>query len=474
MSIRKNVIIISFIMFLLVSCSNKNSEPELTRTPPMGWNSFDSYGCAIYEEIVMKEVKVFIEQFAPHGYEYFVIDNGWFSNSQTVKHDGLKLPISQHASPENVTINEYGIVQPSDTFFPNGFSSIVEKLHSNGLKFGLHIMRGIPRKAVQQNTPIKGTKYNARDIYTTKDDCGWCKYMHGVDMNKPGSQEYYNNLVAQFAAWGVDFIKVDHVTHKPAEIEAYVKAIENCNRDIVLSLSAGGTSNKKYCDIYRKSNMVRITKDIWDDEKSLSASFSEWRAWQGLEKPGFWPDLDMIPFGELNILKRPYNKSIAEKQLAGSNLRFGGKMHHWCNFTEAEKETFITQRALAASPLIIGGSLVSMDDHSQALLTNKYMIECNQNGIMGKLIYENNGFEIWHTPIKNDDEYGWQSFDTNKGWLGIFNRTDKKRTFTISKRKLPVNESNYFYDIWNDRQVAVDQELTLLIAANGVIFIEYR
>jgi hypothetical protein len=470
------------------SCINNNQNDEeknsneliVAKVPPMGWNSFDSYGCAIYEEKAMEEVKVFIEQYAPLGYEYFVIDNGWFSAPQTVNHDGFQLPLSQHASPENVVINKYGLVQPSETFFPNGLEKLIDTLHEHGLKFGLHVMRGIPRKAVERNTPIKGTDYHAKDLFTTEDDCGWCRYMHGVDMTKPGGQEYYNSLVAQFASWGVDFLKVDHITHKPAEIEAYVKAIENSGRDIVLSLSAGGTSNKKYYDVYKKTNMVRNTPDIWDDQESLNSSFESWREWQGLEEPGFWPDLDMIPFGELNILKRPYNRDVAKDKLSDTELRFGGKMHHWCNLSKPGKETFITQRAMAASPLMIGGSLISMDEHSQNLLTNENMIECNQNGIIGVLIYEKNGIEIWHTPVKNDDEYGYQNYDTDKGWLGIFNRTDEKKTFTVSNRSkilnLPDHAKFSFHEIWKDNKMMIDQNqaYSTSIAANGVRFIKYE
>ena len=183
---------------LCVYAADAANGEELAPTPPLGWNSFDSYGCNIYEELAMKEADAFIEKFAPHGYEYFVIDNGWFSEPESVMKDGLLLAVTTHADPKDVVVNEYGIVQPSELFFPNGFKALADKLHAKNLKLGLHLMRGIPRVAVERNLPIKGTKYTARDIYTTEGDCGWCKYMHGIDTTKPGRR---NSTTASSTKW---------------------------------------------------------------------------------------------------------------------------------------------------------------------------------------------------------------------------------------------------------------------------------
>lgn len=461
----KKLFLLIFVCILHLYACKKNKPVQLAQTPPMGWNSFDSYGCAIYDELALKEAEVFINSYAPFGYEYFVIDNGWFSNPETVIHDSLKLPISQHSKPENVTIDSFGIVQPSETFFPNGFQGIVNKLHAANLKFGLHIMRGIPRKAVKHNTPIEGTEYSARDVHTTKDNCTWCTYMHGLDMSKPGAQEYLDNLVSTFAEWGVDFIKVDDITHHPEEILGYVKAIQNSGRPMVLSLSPGGQQDKEYLDIYRQAHMLRITKDIWDDSISIVRSFRAWKEWNEYSEPGFWPDLDMIPFGELSILKRDFNKSRSKELLAEQNeLRFGGQMHHWCQFDRNEKETFITQRALAKSPLMIGGSLVSMDEHSYKLLTNKEMIDCNKFGSGASLKYDNNGIEVWKSEEAN----------TKSGWIGIFNRTERDIGFTVSSANLHLNKTKVYllHHIWKNKLLQLND--TVDIAEGGVAFIKYE
>ena len=455
---------------------------KLAQKPPMGWNSFDGFGCAIYEELALREAEAFVKDYAPHGYEYFVIDNGWFSSPETVTKDGLLLPISQHAHPDDVTIDEYGIPKPSKKFFPNGFKPLTDMLHPKGLKLGLHLMRGIPRLAVQRNTPIKGTPYRAKDIHRTEQDCSWCQYMHGIDMTKPGAQEYLNTVVAEFAAWGVDFIKIDDAVEYPAEIIGYAKAIKNSGRPMLLSVSAGNKVNQKYIPAYKRANMVRITHDIWDTQESIESSFKTWRIWSGLEEPGFWPDLDMLPYGELCILKRDYNReAAAKKNISTRGLRFGGGYHHQCLFTKPQQETFMTQRAMSASPLMMGGSLATMDEFSYRMLTNKHMLECNQNGVSGRLMSETDGIEVWMTPRKNTDQAGWQRYDdATAGWIGVFNRIDEKKSATLSKFPkeigIPGNDYN-FYDIWRDKAFSLKKsknELTLDIEPNGVAFLRFE
>lgn len=453
---------------------NTNQSTILAQTPPLGYNSYDSYNVNVYEEVALKEIDAFIEKFAPYGYEYFVIDNGWFSTPKSTQFEGYLCPTAS-TGPQDVTVNEYGIVTPSQLFFPNGLKPMVDKLHAKGLKFGVHLMRGIPKIAVEKNLPIKGTKYTAKDIFTTAGDCGWCPYMHGVDMSKPGAQEFYNSVFKQFADWGIDFVKVDDVTHFPAEIEGYVKAIEKCGRPMVLSLSAGGDSNVKYLETYKKTQMVRTTKDIWDEQIALDRSFDSMRKWQGLEQAGFWPDLDMIPFGELCILRRPeLNKRPANK----SEEEFMGKMHHWCKLNNAQKETFITQRAISASPIMIGGSMINMDEHSLKLLTNATMLGCVKNGIHGKLIHEQNKIELWNAPIVNKERTGFQEYVYKAGWIAIFNRSNENQTINIQGqflRFLPAGNYN-FKDVWGNQSVSnykKGDKLNFIIEANGVVFLNY-
>ncbi len=452
----------------------KNNKAILAQTPPLGWNSFDSYGITIYEEVALKEADAFIQKFAASGYEYFVIDNGWFASPKTVIYDGYMMAIADKPNPSEVSIDGFGIPSSSIQFFPNGLKPIIDKLHAKGLKFGVHLMRGIPRLAVERNVPIKGTKYTAKDIYTTFDDCTWCQYMHGVDMSKPGGQEYYNSVFRQFADWGIDFVKVDDVTHHPAEIEGYVKAIKESGRPMVLSLSAG-PSNLEYLETYKKSNMVRTTPDIWDEQQAIDRSFASMRKWQGLEQSGFWPDLDMIPFGELCILRRA---EVEERNPNKTLEEFMGRMHHWCKFNNSQKETFLTQRAISASPIMIGGSMISMDDHSYQLLTSAEMLACVKNGVQGKLIFEEKNIELWSAPIENKERQGFREYVYNEGWVAIFNRSEKEQTFDISGKFLSFMPKGSYNlkDIWGNQSVSnykKGDKLNFKIPANGVVFLKY-
>ena len=135
----------------------------------------------------MENLEAMAEKLKPYGYEYFVIDNGWFGEYKLKP--GTLFPAEKHAS--DIRINEYGYFMPSEAYFPNGLKPIADRCHELGLKFGLHLMRGIPRKAYDLDLPIKGTPYTARDIANTDkaENCTWCKYCYAVDMTKPGAQE---------------------------------------------------------------------------------------------------------------------------------------------------------------------------------------------------------------------------------------------------------------------------------------------
>lgn len=461
-----------FCAFVLGGCKSVPTEEAFTvTTPPMGWNSFDSYGTYLYEDAAMKNLEAFAEKLAPHGYEYFVIDAGWFGEYDLVP--GTFYPKEKHAKKLN--INEYGLLQPSKTYFPNGLQPIIDRCHELGLKFGIHIMRGIPRVSVERNTPIKGTNYHAQDIVDTTSICKWCPQNYGVDMTRPGAQSFYDSWIGQLADWGVDFIKADDIVPFPAEVEAVAKAIKSSGRNIVLSLSPGGFVDDSQLDFFKLGNMLRVTHDIWDEQIGLDQCFKAWRKWQGKEDANFFIDMDMIPFGELQVMN-PVPEGLTgnesnveikqmkkEGKLKNIELLSGKGFHRQSQFTQDEMRTFITMRALAASPLMMGGNLLTVDDFSLSLLTNAEMIACNQNAVMGSLKYDQDKIEIWNTPKRN----------SNDGWVGIFNHDAKKsQQYILSASELGLaNEKYYLKDIWGDSELSFNQEI--LVPANGAIFIKY-
>ena len=401
----------------------------------------------------------------PFGYEYFVIDNGWFG--EYALKEGSLYPLEKHAS--DVRLNEYGHVLPSKTYFPNGMEALVKRCHELGLKFGLHMMRGIPRKAYELDLPIKGTPYTARDIVDLRpeNNCTWCTYKYGVDMSKPGAQEWYDGLIQHLADMGVDMIKYDDIVEYPEEVEAVAKAIEKTGKPILLSLSPGNTVDPDAIESFRKANMLRVTKDVWDEAQYIDECFSAWRKWTGKNSDNFWIDMDMIPFGQL-LLMSP-KKEMVEASPDGGAVRLAGHGYRrWQQLSQDQMFTFITMRALSASPLMVGGDLPTMDGFSLRLLTDPEMLACNQNGVMGHLIYEKDGIEIWKTPEKGEE---------SQGWIGVFNRSDRLKTVELDKAFLRLTGARVFYNVWQGRKeyrLGPDDAYEMDVNPGGVLFLRYN
>ena len=422
-------------------CKKQALQVTLAKTPPMGWNSFDSYGVYLHEKAALANLEAMAKKLKTHSYEFFVIDNGWFGEYKL--QEGTIFPAEKHA--HDIRVNEYGYFLPSRVYFPNGIKPIVDRCHELGLKFGVHLMRGIPRKAYELNLPIKGTSYTARDVANTdpKENCNWCKYCYGVDMSKPGAQVWYDGLIQHIADMGVDFIKYDDIVPHPDEVEAVAKAIAKTGKPIVLSLSPGGDVDPEAIDFFRMANMLRVTKDVWDEQHYIDQCFTAWRKWQGKERPGFWIDMDMIPFGQLQLMSPPSEDESKTLMDKGGIALAGKGVTRWCQLTRSQMRTFITIRAMAASPLMMGGDLPTLDDYSLSLITNPQMLACNQNGVMGSLVCEKEGLEIW-TVQKNDS--------VDEGWIGIFNRTEDKALIELTTERIGIDTSTHtLFDVWNEK-----------------------
>jgi hypothetical protein len=433
----------------------------LAATPPMGWNSFDSYGVYLHEDAAMANLEAMAEKLKPHGYEYFVVDNGWFGEYRL--RVGSIYPAEKHA--HDIHINEFGHFLPSEVYFPGGLERISDRCHELGLKFGVHLMRGIPRKAHALNLPIKGTAYTARDVADTDpaENCSWCHYCYAVDMSKPGAQDWYDGLIQHIADMGVDFIKYDDIVPHPDEVAAVAKAIRKTGKPIVLSLSPGNEVDPNAISVFKQANMLRVTEDVWDEQRYIDRCFQAWRKWQGREQPGFWIDMDMIPFGRLQLMSPPEidggngAADTLEVALAGKGTT------RWSRLTKPQMDTFITMRALAASPLMMGGDLPTLDDHSLQRITHPEMIACNQNGVMGALMLDEHGLETWMARKKET---------ADEGWIGVFNRRDREAAFELTPRRLGLDTTGYrLDDIWSGSEAVWGRSVKL--SAHGALFLKF-
>lgn len=384
---------------------------DVAPTPPMGWNSWDCYGPTVTELEVRANADYMAARLKECGWEYVVVDIRWYVDNDKAHGYNEKDPI--------ITIDEYGRVVPAVNRFPssvngNGFKPLADYVHSKGLKFGIHIMRGIPKLAVQKNTPILGSAVAAKDIYSTEKLCSWLGDMYTVDANKRGAQEYYNSLFKLYASWGVDFVKVDDLTrpyHKD-EIELIRKAIDGCGRSIVLSASPGETPIEYAGHISTHANMWRIIDDFWDNWAQLDAHFSLFEKWVPYSGPGHWPDGDMLPLGRIGIR--------AER---GDN--------RMSMLTKDEQCTLMSLFLICRSPLMFGGNLPDNDETTLNLITNKEALAVLQKSKNNQLLFHEGGRIAW---IADD-------LNSNAKYVGLFYASDDK----------PIVESNA---LWNSRLIS--------------------
>jgi len=417
------------------------SEYQLAQKPPMGWNSYNCFGGNVTETEVKANTDYMAEKLKSLGWEYIVVDFLWYCDDQTSAEKFSNRRPHQY-------IDEYGRLIPSVKSFPSseggkGFKPLAEYIHSKGLKFGIHIMRGIPRQAIVGNTPIKNAHAKAANIANLADTCVWYGGLTGVNLTKEGSQEYYNSLFELYAEWGVDYIKVDDIVfpYHADEIEAVHKAIVNCGRPIVLSLSPGPAfiGNPKH--LRENANLWRISGDFWDKWSALKRQLELCRDWAPLVTEGHWPDADMLPLGRLNIR---------------TELKDGKPRN--TNFTKDEQYFLMTLWSIFRSPLMFGGNMPDNDEFTTSLITNEGIIRVNQNSKNNKEISFVNGVSIWTA----DDK------ETPVKYMAVMNTNDAQQTVILPLEAAGISGSVKIKNLW-DKSDLVKTEIgfELILPAHG-------
>ena len=359
-------------------------------TPPMGGNSWDCYGAGVWESNVLANADYMDKNLKSHGWNLVTIDIQWYE--PTAQKD-------QYRRGATLEMDEYGRLLPAPNRFPmtvatHSFKPMGDYLHARGLKFGLHLMRGIPRQAVDNTngTPILGTSYKAADIADKANSCRWNTDMYGVDLTKPGAQEYYDSVFKLMASWGLDFVKVDDLAEHPAEIEAIRHAIDKCGRPIVLSISMGSPASQG-AFLETNANLWRISFDFWDNWRALYNQFANLNAHQPFEGPGHWPDADMIPFGHLQVWKN--------------------NPPHMTLFTKDEQTTVMTLWCIARSPLIVGANLPDNDAFTLSLLTNDEVIAVNQASSNNHQVFNSSNHVAWVADVAGSNDRYVALFNTS-------------------------------------------------------------
>ena len=357
----------AFLVFM--SCTNTRDSQSNTSgtapfqswapTPPMGWNSWDCYGPTVREDEVKANADYMAEHLAPSGWEYIVVDIRWFVENTRAG--------GYNQTDPRYVIDPYGRYLPAENRFPSaandqGFKSLADYIHAKGLKFGIHIMRGVPKMAVERKLPIKGTAgITADQIFSPDGQCEWLQDNYTIVSTQPGAQEYYNSIFDLYAEWGVDFVKVDDIArpYHEEEIELIRHAIDQTGRPIVLSLSPGATPLDKAEHVAAHANMWRMVDDVWDTWPHLRHLMDVAPTWYPYISTGAWPDCDMIPLGRISI-----------RGERGPDRR--------SRLTPDEQISLMTLFTISKSPLFFGGDLPSNDSLTLTLMTNPAVLEMHR------------------------------------------------------------------------------------------------
>ena len=399
-----------------------------TMTAPMGWNSWDCYGAAVTEDIVRKNADFMAKHLKKYGWEYITVDIQWYEPD---------VKTHEYTPFAKLCIDEYSRVIPAENRFPSsaggkGFAPLAEYVHSLGLKFGIHIMRGIPRQAVYERTKIKGTDKTAADIAKTDSICAWNTDMYGVDPAKPGAKEYYDSIFELYASWGVDFIKCDDIARElpkeESELIMLSNSLKGCGRDMVLSLSPGPALLEK-AELYKQvSNMWRITDDFWDNWQLLYNMFERCEKWAPHNGAGHWADADMLPIG---YIKQDYSPDITTR------------------FTKDEQVTMLTLWSIFRSPLIIGGEMTKFDDFTMSLLTNEGILKMHRNA--------RHSHQVWRREMNGSEIVLWTAADAEGGqYAALFNIGENSADISVPLTELEIYEAKDITELWSNEAFHAD------------------
>ena len=447
----------------LVSVAQLRAQ-NLAPAPPLGWNSWDAYGLTIDEADYRANATV-LAGLREFGWEYAVIDEGWY----------MQDPFGANLAAKKYLWDANGILIPDPSRFPSsangaGFKPLADWVHAKGLKFGVHIVRGIPRDVVKQNLPIAGTSFHAMDAADMTSPCPWDQGNWGIKDNAAG-QAYYDSMLRKYASWGLDFIKVDCISdrpYRPTEIAQIALAIKKTGRPIVLSLSPGPTSLDNAAEVAAHAQMWRIADDHWDgwtfEHKpdsgefpfGLRDAFDRLAKWVPYVGPGSWPDQDMLPFGSLT----PHPGWGDPRQ---------------SRLTPDEEKTEYTLWCVTRSPLILGANLIKLDAYTRSLITNQTLLFIDQASSFSRPVEAASlpaGFEnarVWRATINTPGARGYAEY------YAFFNLDSKPVTLKATWKELGLdNNKHAAQDAWTMDTSKSAKDVSVTLPAHGSTVVEVQ
>src|SRR5579863_3052372 len=427
----------------LASDSRRDDATELASTPPMGWNSWDGYGTTVDEAQVRANARWMGQHLKRFGWHYVTVDMEWFVTNPTPEGNSKAFQYS---------LDENGRYTPAVKRFPSaangaGFKPLADYVHSLGLKFGIHILRGIPKLAVVQKLPIADSSYSAADGADSADTCPWNFDNFGTNSTQPAAQAYYDAIAKLYANWGVDLIKVDCISSHPYkgdDIRMIRQALDKTGRPILLSLSPGPAPLEKLDEMRNYAQMWRISDDIWDIwhndnayPKGLGDQFDYVAQWAGKAERGHWPDADMLPFGRLG-------------PAPGWGKPRDTRLSH------DEQRMLMTLWVIFPSPLMIGGDLTAADAWTLSLLTNPEVIAVDQHSSGNHPVISTADTVVWLA------QAGSGSPESADRYLAVFNRNAAKTVVHFEWKDVALTGKTYkLRDLWEHKELG-DRKSTRL------------
>lgn len=393
-------------------------DSSLGHRPYLGWSSFSEQtlnpGFLTQSNIAAESDALAAAGLQAHGFRYINIDSGWQGSFDT-----------------------YGRPIPSTSTFPD-IKALIAHIHQNGQKAGIYWIPGVEYPAVAANSPILGTPYHIQDILTVPytagnafGGSGTSPFHYKIDFTKPGAQEYTNSVVALFASWGVDLIKLDGVTpgsdsydlsiDNRNDVAAWSKAITASGRPIWLTIS--WDLDEDYVSVWQQySNARRIDQDV-ECEGDCS-------------KLTNWPRI-YTRFRELPGWENASGQSVGWNDLDSLELVDGSAD----GLTNDEKQSALGLWALANAPIVLGGDLKNIDAFGKQLLTNDEVLAVDQTAKPAKQVLDGD-VEVWVSNLGHGNYY-----------VGVFNMNATVVHVNIPWSALGFGYASEIRDLWTHREL---------------------
>jgi alpha-galactosidase len=384
---------------------------SIALTPPMGWNSWNSWAGAVDQEKVLASARAMAATgLIQHGWSYLNIDDTWQGG---------------RAGPHRA-------LQPNEKF-PD-IKKLCDEIHALGLKVGIY------------STPWVTSYANHAGGSAENPEGLWSKPQVKKTPNKkilPWAIGPYSFAVAdakQWAEWGIDYLKYDWNPIEVPETTEMSAALRASGRDIVFSLSnsasfAGASAWARLAHAWRTTADIR---DSWGSLRGIGFSQEKWRAFAG---PGHWNDPDMLVVG---------------------NVGWGPKLHP-SRLTPNEQYTHISLWCLLSAPLLIGCPIDQADAFTLSLLTNDEVLAINQDelGRQAEQLVVDGRRQVWLKELSDGSRA-----------VGLFNLAQSAQDISVTWQQLGLSGPQRVRDLWRQQDLGIQPEqFTASVPRHGVVLV---